>query len=97
MRVINLGAHPTRSARSSPRSRCPASLASNNLNQLVKKVAPHEVYNLAAQSHVKVSFEMPEYTAQVDAVGTLRLLDALRETGVKARFYLQLQRRRGVT
>jgi len=69
----------------------------NNLNRLVEKVAPHEVYNLAAQSHVKVSFEMPEYTAQVDAVGTLRLLDALRETGVKARFYLQLQRRRGVT
>jgi GDPmannose 4,6-dehydratase len=59
----------------------------NNLNRLVEKVAPHEVYNLAAQSHVKVSFEMPEYTAQVDAVGTLRLLDALRETGVKARFY----------
>jgi len=59
----------------------------NNLNRLVEKVAPDEVYNLAAQSHVKVSFEMPEYTAQVDAVGTLRLLDALRETGVKARFY----------
>lgn len=60
---------------------------SNNLNRLVEKVMPDEVYNLAAQSHVKVSFEMPEYTAQVDAVGTLRLLDALRETGVKARFY----------
>jgi GDPmannose 4,6-dehydratase len=59
----------------------------NNLNRLVEKVAPDEIYNLAAQSHVKVSFEMPEYTAQVDAVGTLRLLDAVRETGVKARFY----------
>jgi GDPmannose 4,6-dehydratase len=59
----------------------------NNLNRLVEKIEPNEVYNLAAQSHVKVSFEMPEYTAQVDAVGTLRLLDALRETGVKARFY----------
>jgi len=62
-------------------------LDTNNLNRLVAKVQPTEIYNLAAQSHVKVSFEMPEYTAQVDAVGTLRLLDALRETGVKARFY----------
>jgi len=62
-------------------------LDTNNLNRLVAKVQPTEIYNLAAQSHVKVSFEMPEYTAQVDAVGTLRLLDALRETGVQARFY----------
>jgi GDPmannose 4,6-dehydratase len=62
-------------------------LDTNNLNRLVAKVQPTEIYNLAAQSHVKVSFEMPEYTAQVDAVGTLRLLDALRETGVAARFY----------
>jgi len=62
-------------------------LDTNNLNRLVAKVQPTEIYNLAAQSHVKVSFEMPEYTAQVDAVGTLRLLDALRETGVNARFY----------
>ncbi|HYQ04309.1 MAG TPA: GDP-mannose 4,6-dehydratase [Polyangiaceae bacterium] len=62
-------------------------LDTNNLNRLVAKIQPTEIYNLAAQSHVKVSFEMPEYTAQVDAVGTLRLLDALRETGVKARFY----------
>jgi GDPmannose 4,6-dehydratase len=59
----------------------------NNLNRLVEKVAPDEIYNLAAQSHVKVSFEMPEYTAQVDAVGTLRLLDAVRETGIKSKFY----------
>jgi GDPmannose 4,6-dehydratase len=62
-------------------------LDTNNLNRLVAKIQPDEIYNLAAQSHVKVSFEMPEYTAQVDAVGTLRLLDALRETGVPARFY----------
>ena len=62
-------------------------LDTNNLNRLVDKTRPTEIYNLAAQSHVKVSFEMPEYTAQVDAVGTLRLLDALRETGVAARFY----------
>jgi GDPmannose 4,6-dehydratase len=62
-------------------------LDTNNLNRLVAKIQPTEIYNLAAQSHVKVSFEMPEYTAQVDAIGTLRLLDALRETGVNARFY----------
>jgi len=60
---------------------------SSNLNRLVEKVEPDEIYNLGAQSHVKVSFEVPEYTAEVDAVGTLRLLDAIRETGVRTRFY----------
>lgn len=60
---------------------------SSNLNRLLEKIAPDEIYNLAAQSHVKVSFEMPEYTAQVDAVGTLRFLDAIRETGARTRFY----------
>jgi GDPmannose 4,6-dehydratase len=59
----------------------------SNLNRLLEKVAPDEIYNLAAQSHVKVSFEIPEYTAEVDAVGTLRFLDAIRETGLKTRFY----------
>jgi GDPmannose 4,6-dehydratase len=59
----------------------------SNLNRLLEKVVPDEIYNLAAQSHVKVSFEVPEYTAEVDAVGTLRFLDAIRETGVKTRFY----------
>jgi len=59
----------------------------SNLNRLIEKIAPDEIYNLAAQSHVKVSFDVPEYTAQVDAVGTLRFLDAIRETGVKTRFY----------
>ena len=49
---------------------------STNLYQLVDKIRPNEVYNLAAQSHVAVSFEMPEYTANADAVGTLRLLEA---------------------
>ena len=57
------------------------------LTRLVERVAPHEIYNLAAQSHVKVSFQLPEYTTQVDAVGALRLLEALRETGVSARYY----------
>lgn len=59
----------------------------SNLNRLLEKIVPDEIYNLAAQSHVKVSFDVPEYTAQVDAVGTLRFLDAIRETGVKTKFY----------
>ena len=59
----------------------------SNLNRLLEKVEPDEIYNLAAQSHVKVSFELPEYTAEVDAIGTLRFLDAIRETGVRTRFY----------
>ena len=60
---------------------------SSNLNRLIEKIKPNEIYNLGAQSHVKVSFEVPEYTAEVDAVGTLRILDAIRETEVKTRFY----------
>lgn len=60
---------------------------SSNLNRILEKVQPEEIYNLAAQSHVGVSFEVPEYTAEVDAVGTLRFLDAIKETGVPARFY----------
>jgi GDPmannose 4,6-dehydratase len=59
----------------------------SNLNRLIEKTQPDEIYNLAAQSHVKVSFEIPEYTAEVDAMGTLRFLDAIRETGVKTKFY----------
>lgn len=54
----------------------------SNLNRLLEKIGPDEIYNLAAQSHVKVSFEIPDYTAQVDALGTLRFLDAIRETGL---------------
>jgi len=60
---------------------------SSNLNRLVEKIEPDEIYNLGAQSHVQVSFEVPEYTAEVDAIGTLRFLDAIRETGVKTKFY----------
>jgi len=61
----------------------------SNLNRLLEKIAPDEIYNLAAQSHVKVSFELPDYTAQVDALGTLRFLDAIRETGLgkTSKFY----------
>ncbi len=60
---------------------------SSNLNRLIEKVQPVEIYNLAAQSHVHVSFEVPEYTAEVDGIGTLRLLDAIRETKISTRFY----------
>ncbi|MDE3057348.1 MAG: GDP-mannose 4,6-dehydratase [Bacteroidota bacterium] len=60
----------------------------SSLNRLLDRIQPDEIYNLAAQSHVKVSFEVPDYTAQVDALGTLRFLDAMRETGLRnAKFY----------
>ena len=60
----------------------------SNLNRLLEKIQPEEIYNLAAQSHVKVSFEVPDYTAQVDALGTLRFLDAIREVGLRqVKFY----------
>lgn len=60
---------------------------SSNLNRIIEKVQPDEIYNLAAQSHVAVSFEVPEYTAEATGVGTLRLLDAIRENGLKCKFY----------
>lgn len=59
----------------------------SNMNRLLEKIKPDEIYNLAAQSHVKVSFEIPEYTAEVDAMGTLRLLDAIKDTGINTKFY----------
>lgn len=60
---------------------------SSNLNRLIEKTNPDEIYNLGAQSHVQVSFEVPEYSAEVDGIGTLRFLDAIKETGVKTKFY----------
>ena len=62
---------------------------SSNITRLIKEVQPDEIYNLAAQSHVAVSFEAPEYTADVDALGTLRILEAIRFLGMekKTRFY----------
>lgn len=60
---------------------------SSNLNRLIEKIVPDEIYNLGAQSHVQVSFEVPEYTAETDALAVLRLLDAIKDTGVPARFY----------
>jgi GDPmannose 4,6-dehydratase len=59
----------------------------SSLANLITKIAPDEIYNLAAQSHVRVSFDVPEYTASTVAMGTLRLLEALRELGPKCRFY----------
>lgn len=61
----------------------------SNIIRLIQEIQPDEIYNLAAQSHVKVSFELPEYTADVDAVGTLRILEAIRILGLthKTRFY----------
>ncbi len=60
---------------------------SSNLNRLLEKCQPDEIYNLAAQSHVKVSFDVPEYTGEVDALGVLRILDAIKDTGLPTRFY----------
>jgi GDPmannose 4,6-dehydratase len=59
----------------------------SSLNLLIKNIRPDEIYNLGAQSHVKVSFEVPEYTAEVTGLGTIRLLEAIRDTGVKTKFY----------
>jgi GDPmannose 4,6-dehydratase len=58
-----------------------------SVNDIIEKSQPDEIYNLAAQSHVKVSFEVPHYTASVDALGTLNLLEAIRRRNVKVRFY----------
>lgn len=60
---------------------------SSNINRLLDKIKPDEIYNLGAQSHVKVSFDVPEYTAQSDAVGTLRILDAIKETEIHTKYY----------
>jgi len=60
---------------------------SSNLNRLVERTQPDEIYNLGAQSHVHVSFEVPEYTAEVDGLGTLRFLDSIRESKIKTKFY----------
>jgi GDPmannose 4,6-dehydratase len=59
----------------------------SSMNRLMRTIRPDEVYNLGAQSHVRVSFDIPEYTSDVVAIGTLRLLDAIREEGVRCRFY----------
>ena len=60
---------------------------SSSLNRLLEKYPPDEIYNLGAQSHVGISFEIPEYTSDVNGLGTLRLLDAIREVGIKPKLY----------
>jgi len=59
----------------------------SSLNKIIRTVEPDEIYNLGAQSHVRVSFDVPEYTAEITGLGTVRLLEAIRETGVQTRFY----------
>ena len=59
----------------------------SNINRLLEKIQPAEIYHLGAQSHVRVSFDLPEYTGDVTGLGTVRLLDAIRETGLKTKFY----------
>ena len=59
----------------------------SSLNKILRTIRPDEIYNLGAQSHVRVSFDIPEYTAEVTAVGTVRLLEAIRESGVRPKFY----------
>lgn len=60
---------------------------SSNINRILDKVQPEEIYNLGAQSHVAVSFEVPEYSADIDGIGVLRFLDAIKETGITTKFY----------
>src|SRR5256884_1221446 len=60
---------------------------STNLIKLLYRIQPEEIYHLAAQSHVRVSFDIPEYTGDVTGLGTVRILEAIRETGLKAKFY----------
>src|SRR5204863_2803539 len=60
---------------------------SSSLNTILRQVQPDEIYNLGAQSHVRVSFDIPEYTGEVSGIGTVRLLEAIRESGIKPKFY----------
>src|SRR6266498_1157758 len=60
---------------------------SSSLNTILRQVQPDEIYNLGAQSHVRVSFDIPEYTGEVTGLGTVRLLEAIRETGISPKFY----------
>ena len=59
----------------------------SSLNRILRGVQPHEIYNLGAQSHVRVSFDIPEYTGEITGMGTIRLLEAIRESGLKPKFY----------
>src|SRR5437870_8987100 len=59
----------------------------SSLNKIIRTVEPDEIYNLGAQSHVRVSFDVPEYTGEITGLGTVRLLEAIRETGIRPKFY----------
>ncbi len=59
----------------------------SNLSRIIAEIKPDEIYNLGAQSHVRVSFDIPEYTGDITGLGTIRLLDAIRDTGIKTKFY----------
>jgi GDPmannose 4,6-dehydratase len=59
----------------------------SSLNKIIRTIEPDEIYHLGAQSHVRVSFDIPEYTGEITGLGTVRLLEAIRETGVQTRFY----------
>ncbi|MDR4485384.1 MAG: GDP-mannose 4,6-dehydratase, partial [Nitrospirales bacterium] len=59
----------------------------SSLNRIIRTIQPDEIYNLGAQSHVRVSFDIPEYTAEITGVGTIRLLEAIRESGLQPKFY----------
>jgi GDPmannose 4,6-dehydratase len=59
----------------------------SSINMLLRAIQPDEIYNLGAQSHVRVSFDVPEYTAEVDGLGAVRILEGIRETGLNTRFY----------
>ena len=61
--------------------------SSDSLERVIHDVEPDEVYHLAAQSHVRVSFDLPEYTGDVSGLGTIRILEAIRRSGIKTRFY----------
>ena len=60
---------------------------SSSLNTILRQIEPDEIYNLGAQSHVRVSFDVPEYTAEVTGLGTVRILEAIREAGIRPKFY----------
>src|SRR5688572_13140384 len=60
---------------------------SSSINRILKVVRPHEIYNLGAQSHVKVSFDVPEYSGEVTGLGAVRILEAMRELDLDAKFY----------
>ena len=59
----------------------------SSINKVLRDVKPDEIYNLGAQSHVRVSYDIPEYTAEVDALGAVRILEGIRETGLNPKFY----------